>query len=400
VAYTLTVENLDIRAKWTLNGSLPGEPLEPVELGIGAPMTGLYLREDVELRVSVVMAGFVKKTIKKSHHTLLDRVKAHAARRSSRIGGGSHHVNAPSGLDVPVPLGARPMSMVDFKYAPAQPPPAYPYPAYDLPADRKSSLAVPAAASNPHRRSCPPMMDAVAPPPPHMANAPARPMERPSYEQQVNLSGPHRPQMIRQSSSHDDAFAARAANARQHSYSSVAVAAGATAYAVPKLGMPPTTQLQNPREADPRQPNMYPEPLRLRHTSTASTVTASSLLHEEAKAAPPQRQQQRQQQQQHTGRQQQPVSYASYGLQHPDYPHLNPYASEDQDADNQQEQHDGGADDDVWQAFFAGKSRQAAGGVPPPGQAEPRVNGEARRYNLQDPGAGATLAGPFVAELE
>lgn len=35
----------DIRERWSLNGSLPGEPLEPVELGIGAPRQGLYLRE-------------------------------------------------------------------------------------------------------------------------------------------------------------------------------------------------------------------------------------------------------------------------------------------------------------------------------------------------------------------
>lgn len=35
----------DIRERWSLNGNLPGEPPEPVELGIGAPAQGLYLRE-------------------------------------------------------------------------------------------------------------------------------------------------------------------------------------------------------------------------------------------------------------------------------------------------------------------------------------------------------------------
>lgn len=35
----------EIRERWSLNGTLPGEPLEPVELGIGAPRQGLYLRE-------------------------------------------------------------------------------------------------------------------------------------------------------------------------------------------------------------------------------------------------------------------------------------------------------------------------------------------------------------------
>lgn len=53
---------------------MPGEPAEPIELGLGAPSTGLYLREDVDLRCNIFMAGFVKKTIKKSHSTLVDRL--------------------------------------------------------------------------------------------------------------------------------------------------------------------------------------------------------------------------------------------------------------------------------------------------------------------------------------
>lgn len=53
---------------------MPGEPFEPVELGLGAPLTGLYLREDVDLRCNIIMASFVKKTIKKSHSILVDRL--------------------------------------------------------------------------------------------------------------------------------------------------------------------------------------------------------------------------------------------------------------------------------------------------------------------------------------
>ncbi|KAI1770734.1 hypothetical protein F4818DRAFT_251927 [Hypoxylon cercidicola] len=64
----------DIRERWTLNGNLPGEPPEPVELGIGAPRQGLYLREDVELRCNFVMSSFVKKTLKKAHGTLVERL--------------------------------------------------------------------------------------------------------------------------------------------------------------------------------------------------------------------------------------------------------------------------------------------------------------------------------------
>ncbi|KAI0204792.1 hypothetical protein F4808DRAFT_311010 [Astrocystis sublimbata] len=65
---------LDIRERWSLGGTLPGEPLEPVEIGLGAPRQGLYLREDVELRCNFVMASFVKKTLKKAHGTLVERL--------------------------------------------------------------------------------------------------------------------------------------------------------------------------------------------------------------------------------------------------------------------------------------------------------------------------------------
>ncbi|KAK2613649.1 hypothetical protein N8I77_000548 [Diaporthe amygdali] len=66
--------NVDIRDKWTLCGTLPGEPAGPVELGIGAPATGLYIREDVDLRCNILMTGFVKKNLKKSHATLVDHL--------------------------------------------------------------------------------------------------------------------------------------------------------------------------------------------------------------------------------------------------------------------------------------------------------------------------------------
>ncbi|KAK2032452.1 hypothetical protein LX32DRAFT_199842 [Colletotrichum zoysiae] len=67
---------LEIRDKWTVAGCLPGEPVEPVELGIGAPQTGLYIREDVDMRCSVFTSSFVKKTLKKSHGLLVDRIKS------------------------------------------------------------------------------------------------------------------------------------------------------------------------------------------------------------------------------------------------------------------------------------------------------------------------------------
>ncbi|MCJ1485160.1 hypothetical protein MMC06_005333 [Schaereria dolodes] len=71
---------LDIKGKWTLGGTLPGEPRQAVELGLGAPKEGLWLREDVDMRCNMLMTGFVKKTLKKAHAKLVDRLveKAHA----------------------------------------------------------------------------------------------------------------------------------------------------------------------------------------------------------------------------------------------------------------------------------------------------------------------------------
>lgn len=76
---------LDIKGKWTLGGSLPGEPSQPVEIGMGVPLTGLYLREDVDMRCNVFMTSFVKKTLKKAHASLVDRllVKAQLAEKAA-----------------------------------------------------------------------------------------------------------------------------------------------------------------------------------------------------------------------------------------------------------------------------------------------------------------------------
>ncbi|KAL9100575.1 MAG: hypothetical protein Q9163_004064 [Psora crenata] len=70
---------LNMKGRWTLGGSLPGEPRQPVELGLGVPKTGLWLREDVDMKCNVMLTGFVKKTTKKAHQTLVDRLveKAH-----------------------------------------------------------------------------------------------------------------------------------------------------------------------------------------------------------------------------------------------------------------------------------------------------------------------------------
>lgn len=69
---------LEIRGKWTLGGSLPGEPAAPVEMGIGVPMQGLYVREDVDMRCNMLMTGFVKKTLKAAHAQLVQRLSVKA----------------------------------------------------------------------------------------------------------------------------------------------------------------------------------------------------------------------------------------------------------------------------------------------------------------------------------
>lgn len=66
---------LEIKEKWTIGGNAPGEPRETLELGLqGAPREGLYLREDVDMRCNIVMTNFVKKTLKKAHSVLVDRL--------------------------------------------------------------------------------------------------------------------------------------------------------------------------------------------------------------------------------------------------------------------------------------------------------------------------------------
>ncbi|KAL6855819.1 hypothetical protein J3F83DRAFT_468251 [Trichoderma novae-zelandiae] len=78
---------VDLREKWTVGGSEPGEAPEPMELGLGAPRTGLYIREDVVITCNVMMAGFIKKTIKKAHGTLMEALSVKASRSHAQLAG-------------------------------------------------------------------------------------------------------------------------------------------------------------------------------------------------------------------------------------------------------------------------------------------------------------------------
>lgn len=67
---------LDIRERWTVNGSLRAEAKQPVELGLkDAPTTGLYIRQDVDMTCNILMTSVVKKTLKDSHAELVEMLK-------------------------------------------------------------------------------------------------------------------------------------------------------------------------------------------------------------------------------------------------------------------------------------------------------------------------------------
>ncbi|TID20648.1 hypothetical protein E2P81_ATG05281 [Venturia nashicola] len=96
---------LDIRGKWQLGGTLPGEPTQTAELGLNIPKQGLYLREDVDMKCNFLLTSFVKKTLKKSHATLVARLleKANlreAASSDSRIEAWRSQTGSDAGSDV------------------------------------------------------------------------------------------------------------------------------------------------------------------------------------------------------------------------------------------------------------------------------------------------------------
>ncbi|TKX20754.1 hypothetical protein C1H76_7142 [Elsinoe australis] len=66
---------LEIKEKWSIGGNEQGEPREVLELGLtGVPRDGLYLREDVDMTCNFFLTGFVKKTLRRAHSVLVDRL--------------------------------------------------------------------------------------------------------------------------------------------------------------------------------------------------------------------------------------------------------------------------------------------------------------------------------------
>ena len=65
---------LDIREKWSIQGTLPGERPEPRELGSTAPAEGLYLKEECEMRCNRLLNSFVRKNLDEAHKVLVERI--------------------------------------------------------------------------------------------------------------------------------------------------------------------------------------------------------------------------------------------------------------------------------------------------------------------------------------
>lgn len=68
----------DLRYKYRIAGNQPSvEPPEPMEMGLaalGAPSSGLYLREDVEVRCSIAVMSFVKSQLKAASKKMVERI--------------------------------------------------------------------------------------------------------------------------------------------------------------------------------------------------------------------------------------------------------------------------------------------------------------------------------------
>ncbi|TVY91568.1 hypothetical protein LAWI1_G002821 [Lachnellula willkommii] len=121
---------LNIKGKWSLGGSLPGEPVAPVEMGVGAPLQGLWIREDVDMKCNIMMTSFVKKTLKKAHASLVDRLLVKAQIVGAALKNQECNDNAPLNASSQVSIQYAP-STADFdsqsQYA-ASPPAFNPYP--------------------------------------------------------------------------------------------------------------------------------------------------------------------------------------------------------------------------------------------------------------------------------
>lgn len=185
---------VDIRDSWTVGGTAPGEPRQPVELGLaelGAPATGLYLREDVDLRCNRLMAGFVKKTLKKSHESVVQKLNSDLSnasmvvspteQRARSSSNGSNKVEHSSPATTTSSVKQRPVSMGSPLHT-QRPPPYRVYPGKQ---QQWSQAQHPAVQTAPLVRKQSPPRRYVAPQiPPQMLQLPQLPQQQQhSYRQ-------------------------------------------------------------------------------------------------------------------------------------------------------------------------------------------------------------------------
>ncbi|KAL2208672.1 hypothetical protein CC79DRAFT_1366882 [Sarocladium strictum] len=78
-SHSYAAMGVEIQGKWTVGGNEPGEKPEMRELGSEAPLEGLYLREECEVKCNMIMTRFIKKTILKSHGKLIKNLIDKAA---------------------------------------------------------------------------------------------------------------------------------------------------------------------------------------------------------------------------------------------------------------------------------------------------------------------------------
>jgi hypothetical protein len=86
---------LDIREKWSIGGSLPGEAPEARELGVETPRQGLYIREDGDMRCNRMLTSFVRKNLDNAHKVLVERILKKAELVEEHVQATSAFPNSP-----------------------------------------------------------------------------------------------------------------------------------------------------------------------------------------------------------------------------------------------------------------------------------------------------------------
>lgn len=246
---------LDIKGKWTLGGSLPHEPVEPVEIGLGAPKQGLWLREDVDMKCNILMTTFVKKTLKKAHATLVERLveKSHlleAEAHNSRIwetkSNYSYHSSATNSTRFQAPHPSPDPSSIS-RFSGSAGSPGFTAPSRSSPdpedRDRKSYTPYPSAWSSPALHNVDPACQAANPYAPDAKHQSFQPLNARHHSYQ---SGDPTSQAYRAGDLRQQPY--NTGDAKQHSFDAVELPSQNTYVA----------------ELDASDPSLRPAPLRTR----------------------------------------------------------------------------------------------------------------------------------------